>query len=95
MVQQGLVEEVKTLSQMGYDSSLPSMSSIGYNQIHQFLKGQLTFSMALEKIKNETHRLARHQYAWFQLNDKRIHWFDTGTNDSKEKATELIERYIS
>jgi tRNA dimethylallyltransferase len=95
MIQKGLVEEVKDLSQMGYDSSLPSMSSIGYNQIHQFLKGQLTFSMALEKIKSETHRLARHQYAWFQLKDKRIQWLDTGTNGIKEKATELIERYLS
>jgi len=94
MVEQGLVEEVKNLSEMGYNSSLPSMSSIGYNQIYQFLQGQLTFSTALEKIKNETHRLARHQYAWFQLKDERIHWLDTGSNDIKKKAIELITRYI-
>ncbi len=94
MILQGLVQEVKNLSQMGYDSSLPSMSSIGYNQISKFLEGQLTFSAALEKIKSETHRLARHQYAWFQLNDKRIQWFDTGANGVKKKAIELIERNL-
>jgi tRNA dimethylallyltransferase len=95
MIRQGLVQEVKNLSEMGYDSSLPSMSSIGYNQIYQFLRGQLTFSAALEKIKSETHRLARHQYAWFQLSDKRIYWLDTGANGIKRKAEELIERNLT
>ena len=74
MIQQGLVMEVEYLLKMGYRDSLPSMSSIGYNQILQFLKGQLSFESAIEKINSETHRLARHQYAWFRLNDTRINW---------------------
>lgn len=91
MIQQGLVREVERLSQMGYKYSLPSMSSIGYNQIYQFLKGQLTLPTAVEKIKSETHRLARHQYAWFHLNDKRIQWIDISQCGVKKKAIKLIE----
>lgn len=94
MIQQGLIQEVEGLSQMGYKDSLPSMSSIGYNQIYQFLKGQLTLSSAVEKINSETHRLARHQYAWFRLNDKRINWIDISQCDVKEKAIKLIESNI-
>lgn len=76
MIQKGLVEEVQNLVQMGYGLSMPSMSGIGYKQVGQYLQGQLTLPQAIEQIKYETHRLARHQYAWFHLNDKRIHWFD-------------------
>jgi tRNA dimethylallyltransferase len=91
MIQQGFVQEVERLSQMGYKDSLPSMSSIGYNQIYQFIEGRLTLPSAVEKINTETHRLARHQYAWFHLNDKRIHWIDISQYDVKEKAKKLIE----
>ena len=76
MLQKGLVKEVEKLLKMGYNLSLPSMSGIGYKQIGQFLQDQLTLPVAIDKIKHETHRLARHQYAWFHLDDKRIHWFD-------------------
>jgi tRNA dimethylallyltransferase len=76
MIQKGLVEEVEGLLKMGYSLSLPSMSGIGYKQIGQFLQGELTLAAAIDKIKYETHRLARHQYAWFRLSDTRIHWLD-------------------
>ena len=94
MVQQGLVQEVERLSQMGYKDSLPSMSSIGYNQIYQFLKGQLTLPAAIENIETETHRLVRHQYAWFHLNDKRIQWIDISQRGIKEKVLKLIENNL-
>jgi len=94
MVQQGLVQEVERLSQMGYKNSLPSMSSIGYNQIYQFLKGQLTLPAAIENIEIETHRLVRHQYAWFHLSDKRIQWINISQGSVKEKVLKLIESNI-
>jgi len=76
MIGQGLVGEVKMLVKMGYDLNLPAMSGIGYKQIGMFLKGELTLVAAIEQIKFETHRVARHQYTWFQLKDDRIKWFD-------------------
>lgn len=76
MIEQGLVEEVKKLLGMEYSLDLPSMSGIGYKQIGQYLKGELSLPSAIERIKFETHRVARHQYAWFRLGDKKIRWFD-------------------
>ncbi len=76
MIQKGLVEEVEKLLKGGYSLSLPAMSGIGYKQISQFLQGELTLAAAIDKIKYETHRVARHQYAWFRLSDTRIHWLD-------------------
>jgi len=94
MLEQGLVLEVENLSQMGYKDSLPSMSSIGYNQIYQFLKGNLSLPSAIESINRETRRLARHQYAWFHLNDKRIQWIDISQGNVKEKAIKLVENSL-
>jgi len=104
MIQMGLVEEVEQLLKKGYSLSLPSMSGIGYQQIGQFLQGEMTLPQAIDKIKYETHRLARHQYAWFRLSDSRICWFDVGGTEEKassdfigvtlNKVKDLIEGFI-
>lgn len=90
MIEQGLVAEVEKLVKMGYDFSLPSMTSIGYRQIGLFLKNELTLAAAVQQIKFETHRFVRHQYTWFQLKDKRIRWFDT-----QNQAVSEIERTVA
>ncbi|OGN92540.1 MAG: tRNA (adenosine(37)-N6)-dimethylallyltransferase MiaA [Chloroflexi bacterium RBG_13_50_10] len=101
MVKRGLVEEVERLLKKGYSDSLPSMSGIGYKQISQFLRGEMTLPEAIDKIKYETHRLARHQYAWFRVSDSRIRWFDVGETEGKasvvalNKIKGLIEGFIS
>jgi tRNA dimethylallyltransferase len=76
MIEQGLVDEVKRLMSRGFDFNMPALASIGYRQIGQFLRGELTLPGAIQQIKFETHRLARQQYTWFQPEDERIHWFD-------------------
>jgi tRNA dimethylallyltransferase len=96
-----LVEEVEELLRKGYSPSLPSMSGIGYKQIGQFLRGEMTLPQAVDKMKYETHRLARHQYAWFRLSDSRIRWFDVSGTQGKgsivalNKVKGLIEGFIS
>jgi tRNA dimethylallyltransferase len=80
MVRQGLVEEVGNLINMGYQPGLASMNSIGYKQIGMFIRQEITLERALELIKLDNHRFARHQYAWFKLKDKRINWFDIQNN---------------
>jgi len=101
MIQSGLVEEVEQLLKKGYSPSLSSMAGIGYKQIGQFLRGEMTLPEAIDKIKYETHRLARHQYAWFRLSDSRIRWFDVSETEAKasiatlNKVKDLIEGFIS
>lgn len=93
MMEQGLVEEAKRLVQRGYSLELPSMSGLGYKQIGHYLKGELGLDEAVRHIKNETHRFARHQYAWFRPSDENIHWFDV-RNGVEEPIRSLIKGYL-
>jgi tRNA dimethylallyltransferase len=90
MIARGLIQEVEKLKKKGYNLDLPSMSGIGYRQIGKFLKGALTLEEAVQKIKTETHRFIRHQYAWFRRDDARIHWFDI-----KSQPEIAIEKMVS
>ncbi len=93
MVKQGLVAEVEKLVNMGYDFNLPAMTSIGYRQIAMFLKGEISLEMAVQQINYETHRFVRHQYAWFRLDDERIHWFDIAQVQEAEIEA-LVSRFL-
>jgi len=94
MMEDGLVKEVTGLMQRGYSLSLPSMSGIGYKQIGDFLSGKVSLSEAVEKIKHETHRLARRQCAWFRPGDARIRWLDAALGRSKA-AKDLVASFLS
>jgi len=94
MMEQGLVEEVKKLVNMGYDFDLPAMSGIGYKQIGMFLRGELTLESAIQQTKYETHRFVRHQYNWFRLKDDRIKWFDI-QSEVESEITAQVAGFIS
>ncbi len=94
MIKLGLVEEVKKLVNMGYGFDLPAMSGIGYKQIGMFVRGELTLTAAIQQIKFETHRLARHQYNWFRLKDNRIQWFDI-KDEVESEITAQVAGFIS
>ncbi len=93
MIEQGLVEEVKDLADRGYRLELSAMSSVGYRQIGQFVQGKLDLATAIQQIKFETHRFARHQYAWFSLDDPRIHWSDI-QGKVEDDILPLVEKEI-
>ena len=89
MIARGFVREVENLLKMGYHLDLPSMSGIGYRQVGQYLSGELALDAAVKKIKTETHRFIRHQYAWFRLADEKIHWFDVESRSDEDIEQEL------
>ncbi len=88
MIQRGLITETEQLLKRGYAPKLPSMSGIGYRQMVEFLLGEMTLSEAVDKMKYETHRMARRQYAWFRPRDRRIRWFDIG--DANDRASAVV-----
>ncbi|MBF8301784.1 MAG: tRNA delta(2)-isopentenylpyrophosphate transferase, partial [Candidatus Dadabacteria bacterium] len=74
MLEEGLVDEVKKLREMGFGKDLKPMQSIGYKQINQYLDGEITVDRAIELIKRDTKRFAKRQMTWLRK-DKDIHWY--------------------
>lgn len=93
MIDQGLVEEVRGLRDRGYGLDLPSMSGLGYRQIGLYLEGKLSLEEAIERMKFDTHRFARHQYTWFRR-DPDIQWFDIGDPEYYSKARERVLPFL-
>lgn len=66
MIENGLVEEVKKLLNMGYSKNLISMQGIGYKEIVSYLQKEMTLDEAIDTIKQETRRFAKRQLTWFK-----------------------------
>ena len=94
MIERGLITETQDLMRKGYGLDLSSMTGLGYRQIAMFLRGEMDLPTAIQRIKSETHRFVRHQYAWFRLDDKRIQWFDI-REQFKGATTVLVREFVT
>ena len=94
MIENGLLDEIRNILDMGYTLDLPSLSGIGYRQMAMFINGEIDMEVALERMKYETHKFARRQYTWFGKNDSQIHWFNVYDN-IKDKINDLVRHFIT
>lgn len=77
MWEQGLVDEVKGLLEVGLRDGVTAVRAIGYRQVVEFLDGISTEDEAKEKVKKATRRFVRKQLGWYRR-DPRIHWLEAG-----------------
>ncbi|MBR4848352.1 MAG: tRNA (adenosine(37)-N6)-dimethylallyltransferase MiaA [Bacteroidaceae bacterium] len=78
MIEQGLIEEVKSFSHLKNHNSL---NTVGYKEIFKYLDGEWTLPFAIEKIKQNTRIYSRKQVTWYRK-DEDIAWFHP--NDIQE-----------
>lgn len=87
MISLGLVDEVKSLLDMGYDESLNSMRALGYKEIVSFLKGDISLEEAIYIIKRDTRHFAKRQLTWFRRNEDVIWLSKEDYKDTKDILT--------
>ncbi len=95
MIAGGLIEEVGSLLNMGYPSSLNSMQSIGYRHIADFLEGRVSLDESAETMKQDTRRYAKRQMTWFRA-DPQILWTESGDTESlfaRVRQFQQIEKF--
>lgn len=80
MIEQGLVEEVRTLLDKGLDPTSSALRTIGYKEIVEHLSEALTLDQAVEKAKRRTRNFAKRQLSWFN-NIEGIEWHDARDSD--------------
>ncbi len=69
MIENGLVDEVKSLISNGLDSNSQSMKAIGYKEVLLYLNGEYTLEYMIEKLKQNSRHYAKRQLTWFRRNE--------------------------
>jgi tRNA dimethylallyltransferase len=85
MMQQGLLDEVERLHEMGYGSNLNPMRSLGYRHMTSVINGETTLAEAVDLLKRDTRHFARRQLIWFRP-DTRIQWIEMDELTAEDAA---------
>ena len=93
MIQNGLVDEVNKLVNLGYADSIISMQGIGYKEILEFLRNNITLEQAIENIKQGTRRYAKRQITWFKRITG-IRWFNIDNSGNNTNVFNEIFEYL-
>jgi len=91
MLTDGLVEEVQSLyAREDLHSQLPSMKSVGYRQVWQYLQGELDYDDMVEKSIIATRQLAKRQITWLRS------WQNLQSlSDSSAQSVNSILKYMN
>ncbi len=98
MIQAGLVEEVRSLLAEPAGLGEQARQALGYAQIISHLSGTMSLDDAIEEIKIQTRRLAKHQRTWFRKFTM-TQWIDVAadepTGSTVDKLCDLLEKPTS
>lgn len=89
MLEEGLLDEVRGLLARSYSAALKPMQSLGYRHMTAALAGDMSFSLAVAAMKQDTRRFARRQLIWFR-GDPRIHWILADGKGAAQVADEIL-----
>jgi len=82
----GFLDEVRALHAHPRGLSRTAAQALGYKELLDHLRGELTLPEAVDLAVRRTGRFARRQWAWFRR-DPRITWLDAPADD----ANPLVE----
>lgn len=89
MVENGLLEEVENLYKKYGDKEYSSLKAIGYKELFEYFRGNLTLEESLELIKKKSRNYAKRQYTWFN-NQFSVKWFETDFENFDNTINEVI-----
>lgn len=88
MLENGLIDEVKRLREMGFESNPSAVNAIGYRETLEYLAGKYDRDTLVERIVVNTRQLAKKQRTWFKTqlpNGKRV-----DLTNAESKATQSL-----
>lgn len=85
MFDAGLIEETQRLLEKYGDAAGP-LSSLGYKQAVQFLRGELTREQAVQAAQQAHRNYAKRQMTWFRR-EPEVHWLSGFGDDEQVQET--------
>ncbi|MCJ7623928.1 MAG: tRNA (adenosine(37)-N6)-dimethylallyltransferase MiaA [Anaerolineaceae bacterium] len=84
MISAGFLNEVQSLLANGLSPDLPALSAIGYREMIQFIRAEISMEEAVSQMKRLSRKFVRRQANWFKNNDPAIKWFDASDHNIDE-----------
>lgn len=92
MLEDGLLDEVKSLVDEGYSRDLVSMQGLGYKEMIDYIQERYTLDEAVYTLKRNTRHFAKRQVTWFKR-EKQVTWVNKNEFDSEADILSfMIER---
>ena len=92
-LQDGMVEEVKTLLDEGVSEEFMVKLGLEYKYLTWYLTGKIGYEQMKEELAAAIKKFAKRQMTWFRR-DPRIHWLDMA-NDPQAEAEKLIREFLN
>lgn len=89
MLKCGLVEEVRSLLENGVQENDQSMQGIGYKEVIQYLKNDISYSTMCDIIKQNTRNYAKRQFTFYKKFPNLV-WIDSAEPNKIKKLMELL-----
>ena len=92
MFERGFVDEVKTII-VKYGDELSLLSTLGYQEVCQFLRNEITLAEAQELTVLHTKQFAKRQRTWFN-GIAEIEWFDADAEDLVDRVWQRVSTLV-
>ena len=89
MMQQGLLDEVRSVYSKRY---LNSLNTVGYKELFDYLDGKCTVEQAVEQIKINTRQYAKRQMTWLRKRND-YQWFTIEELSDFSNLREVFQRH--
>ncbi len=91
MLEDGLLDEVKSLKEKGYTKDMVSMQGLGYKELLDYLDGSCTLEEAIYILKRDTRHFAKRQLTWFRR-ERDVIWIPK--NDYAYDEDKILEAML-
>src|SRR5690606_23079081 len=93
MLEEGALEEARSLLALGLDPALPAMKAIGVRELQAVLAGAAGLKEASEKVAAATRRYAKRQMTWFRhQTGEDWHRLGASADTLADAASRILER---
>jgi tRNA dimethylallyltransferase len=95
MLQEGWIQEAETLIAKGLLETPTAAQSLGYREIGEHLRGEMTFEELREKLSIKTSQYAKRQRTWFRNQHPGAEIHNFSSKDERQSTFSKIEKCLS
>ncbi len=93
MFEQGFLDEVRSILDMGYSLDDPGLNTVGYKEAIRYLHDEISREQMIKDMKTQTRRYAKRQLSWFRRWDF-IDWIDLDQTENTQARNYILQQQI-